>query len=500
MPHLPSELTFEFIRENPLFNRRGDYTYDIDISLRDPHNRAIYQHIDRLTANRRPQNRRARLIADGHVIADGTEAILTVENEYVKIQILAGNSELNYLSANTGEQKIRKLQLGTYRRDRYAEKATFPDSNYTYPLIEITNGDNNSAGHFRNTEDYRFIPWNSDYDMEAREKVHPCPFLLHIVESIINALGYTLRTNELAHDPRWQRLVIIHGYSTTEYAKMLPNWTVTEFIEQIEAFFDCIIVCGNGYADILRTESFYSTQETVDISAGQIDDNIRKDYTKDTSELHLQRSSLQYQLGNGTFGAVNNFNEDVEEKCSVIDTTLRAQQDQTTTGWYIMHETDCDFDFVILPEQDGDDTHDRKYIIRQFCQHSDDATEPYKLKIIPADIQVKTGEFGQMEPRAPTPTVNKICNAAWLLPQVSLVEVDNDRTWQKFAEAIHGGEGQDGEAGMEVAFVAMLPVLVENGTSGLTRTAHQLARIACLRWSTAAERVLLPYITQPEKA
>ena len=100
VPHLSASFSFEMVRENPLFNRRGDYTYDIDISMRDPYNRAIYKHVNRLTATSKPLNRRARLLADGHVIADGTEVILRLEADTLKIQIVAGNSELNYLTAD----------------------------------------------------------------------------------------------------------------------------------------------------------------------------------------------------------------------------------------------------------------------------------------------------------------------------------------------------------------------------------------------------------------
>ena len=136
VPHLPSTLGFELIRENPFFARRGDYTYDIDISLRDPHNRAIYDHIDRLTRAGRPQNRRARLYCDGHVICDGTEVILKKEGDNVKIQILAGNSELNILTADEN-LRIRDMDFGSFTepRDRQTYLGQiYPDVRIAYPL------------------------------------------------------------------------------------------------------------------------------------------------------------------------------------------------------------------------------------------------------------------------------------------------------------------------------------------------------------------------------
>lgn len=43
---LSEQFELELITENPYFTRKGEYTYDIDIDLRNPNNRMIYQHIN----------------------------------------------------------------------------------------------------------------------------------------------------------------------------------------------------------------------------------------------------------------------------------------------------------------------------------------------------------------------------------------------------------------------------------------------------------------------
>ena len=93
VPNISPEISFEMIRENPLFNQRGDYTYDIDISLRDPHNRKIYEHIDRITSNSYPKGRKMKIICGGNTVCEGTEVILRKEDDNVKVQVLSGNSE-----------------------------------------------------------------------------------------------------------------------------------------------------------------------------------------------------------------------------------------------------------------------------------------------------------------------------------------------------------------------------------------------------------------------
>lgn len=107
---LPSDLVLDFYSQNPFFTKNGDYTFDMDIDLAHPNNRLIYQSINRLDVTKRPTNRSAVLMCGPMEIIRGTEVILSIEDNIAKIQIVGGNSELNYLSG--GEQTLRQLDLG----------------------------------------------------------------------------------------------------------------------------------------------------------------------------------------------------------------------------------------------------------------------------------------------------------------------------------------------------------------------------------------------------
>ena len=88
---LNDDFMIDFYRYNPFFSKKGDYTYDIDINLNVPENARIYKHIQRPNRMDHPVDRAAVLIFDQMAIK-GTEVILSVENNIVKIQIVAGNS------------------------------------------------------------------------------------------------------------------------------------------------------------------------------------------------------------------------------------------------------------------------------------------------------------------------------------------------------------------------------------------------------------------------
>ena len=106
---LSSDFELDLYRENPFFTRNGDYTYDIDVDLYVPQNSLLYKSINRTDVTSKFSNRSAVVIADGVTVVKGTEIVLSVDSRYAKIQIVSGNSELNYISS---KESIRNLNLG----------------------------------------------------------------------------------------------------------------------------------------------------------------------------------------------------------------------------------------------------------------------------------------------------------------------------------------------------------------------------------------------------
>lgn len=124
---LPSEFELELVTENPYFTRVGSYTYDIEIDLRDPANREIYKNINRLDVTTRIKNRKAMLIVNGLCAINGIEVILSIESYTAKIQIIAGNSQLNY---EGGDSCIRQLP--------FDGMSILPSEAIKYPLRDLS--------------------------------------------------------------------------------------------------------------------------------------------------------------------------------------------------------------------------------------------------------------------------------------------------------------------------------------------------------------------------
>ena len=73
---LSKDFSIQVKRENPLFTKNGEYTYDITLPLDNPTNAELYKHLNRLNSTQPVStDRRAVLVADNRVYCNGTEVI-----------------------------------------------------------------------------------------------------------------------------------------------------------------------------------------------------------------------------------------------------------------------------------------------------------------------------------------------------------------------------------------------------------------------------------------
>ena len=108
---LPQSFSVTVKRENSFFTKSGEYTYDCTLRLDNPVNQQLYGFLHRLNkTDQVTTNRTAILMADGHVYCRGTEVVTKWTDQTVSIQIVSGESELNYLVGQ--ERKIEDLVLG----------------------------------------------------------------------------------------------------------------------------------------------------------------------------------------------------------------------------------------------------------------------------------------------------------------------------------------------------------------------------------------------------
>lgn len=392
VPNLSPDFSMEIIRENPLFALRGDYTYEIEISLRDSHNKKIYNHIERLNSNEYPKNRKARIIYAGRVLCEGPEIILEKDGESVKIQILSSNSELNYIVADKN-LRIREMDFGEIG-EIDAETASsvagsiYPEANFAFPMI------------YTDTERdrYRNIPSNSNLNTivyDSSTQLMPCPYLLYYVERFVTLLGYRLIRNDLRDNNKWLRLIIIHGYeNTNKYSKLLPDWSAQEFIEEIEKFFNCSILIDsiNRTAMIVDTNLHAQYTENIEIKRDEICDTF--DVVKDKDDvvfLHDYRS-IGYKLGESEFFKYAKINEETKKKCIYEKASPEQVLASNETDWKIFESTIDDFEFIKLVQTYNGYNGMRR--VEQFKDYEAIEGNKTELRISPAETMLGGPSLG----------------------------------------------------------------------------------------------------------
>ena len=134
--------------------------------------------------------------------------------------LLRGGSSATH-SYDPGMSGTMWREIGTYHTEPYLKQLSDEDDDpVTYLLSNIGNQDLTNVGR----PDFNYM-------------LSPQVYWLFVLERIFAAVGYTLDRSNL-NSTRWANLIICNtlpgSYNIREVARVLPHWTVTEFIEQAE--------------------------------------------------------------------------------------------------------------------------------------------------------------------------------------------------------------------------------------------------------------------------
>lgn len=281
---LSAESTLNIISKNPFLTKEGEFTLDIDISLLVPGNKLAYSNIDRInnTINFK-KDREVRLEINGKLALTGTEIVIESSSTSVKIQIVAGNSELNY---KMKDLYIRNLDLGTYEfTPETANQANIGHSRVCcFPLILIKDESNITL---RNNFPRKYIVGvNNELtaieELPFKEHLIPQMYMSKAISILLETLGYIITNNVFASDERLKNIVIANGNHTVKFCEMLPNMSVNDFISKIEEAYSVYFNVDYSTKEISieKFDSYISSKDPKSIAV--LDDfNIKSMDEKD---------------------------------------------------------------------------------------------------------------------------------------------------------------------------------------------------------------------------
>jgi hypothetical protein len=332
---LPDKFQLTVTEENPLFEKRGQYTLDLDLSLSHPVNANIFKHCNRPANTAEIEERSALLLVDNRVLLNGTAIALELLDDSVKIQLVSGNSELNYLGSDTS---IRDLDLGVAQGNAMTDddqlNMFYPQVDYH--ILSFMTNDNNWIGN-----SYYYVSsviqgspyldnlryWGcykpntgmaENFNAEFNRTINrrPQPYLNAIIRRVVEALGFTLIKNVLTEHLLFKQIHIIHGYDTLQFAKMLPDWTVTDFFSQLEALFDVTVLVDNRNKTVQILFN-YSFCETTDSKELLVIDEYSCDL-KSPASVTKNGKNVSYAFGSEEYYKLNRLDEAAKNKSTTV--------------------------------------------------------------------------------------------------------------------------------------------------------------------------------------
>lgn len=232
--------SFDFIAENRLFSGSDSYTLTIVFPLKDcPNNIEIFGQIHRSEIV--PQDVTFNCeIRDKAFSRFGALTVTEISDIELKAQFLEGRAEQNF-SKKFDETFVNELDLGTYPMGIPStvspQQAWNPENTdweaVALPWVSADSGVSHnfadydgSSGTYSWISDVRALSWQ--------------PYLIHIVKKICEAVGYTYDFSEWEEDLFLSRLLVCNtlpdSWDLPGYARILPHWTVDEFLEKLELF------------------------------------------------------------------------------------------------------------------------------------------------------------------------------------------------------------------------------------------------------------------------
>lgn len=330
---LPTDFKITLVTENVYFSKASTYTYDIELPMAPLTNNArIFGSLNRLDKTASTAAMPARLIVDNKVILDGTAIIVGVKENSISVQLLQGNSELNWKSKYEktyideinlghisqwhfsveqidGETRIRPATdigstslLQNQRVWRQSDIANANNGNVVCtPIINSETGElmNNVKAFSPSGSLYyrKFFHIGTEGSSSHDFPLYaPQPKLKLMVEMVFRALGLDIIYNELDGYGWYTEVFIANSTPIVNPQDVLPHWTFPEFVEQLQLLFNCIVIPGKHSTRIvLKKKHYHQTNGAPIEEVESVLDSFEADVEQETEVADTDKPK-QYDI------------------------------------------------------------------------------------------------------------------------------------------------------------------------------------------------------------
>ena len=417
---LPLSFACTVKRENSFFTKSGEYTYDCTLHLDNPTNQELYGFLGRTNKSGQiDTGRSAVLIADGHVYCRGTEIVTRWTDDTVTIQIVSGESELNYFMNQ--EQKLEDLDLGVVTADGWTEirrkhRAHLTDNynyneNYCTPPIRLNNG--------------TIVNWERGND-NVLENLYPQPYLIPLLQRLFTRLGY--RTVNLQALRGYDYLFLVNTIHTKDYGVMFAGWKAIDLITAVEQLTGCVFVVNATANSITAVQKCNYFQDADRFTLRNVIDEYETEVLDADSQddADWASSNVRYDLPDNNASKLLELSDEIKALATITDyagiAAIKAAiaaystyteaaaahviyHDTSTDRYYIAKVLTC-YDLKVIETRDNDgiyyqvdSLHMRNGAVPievNMCKelHRSDAAATIEIAITPAPMKWVTPLLG----------------------------------------------------------------------------------------------------------
>lgn len=313
--------TIKLTRVNPYFADQGDYTLEVQLPLRGcPTNLAIFGPRNHPATTQYPhigEQYTMQLIAPPLQL-EGTATVTSITETEVKVQLKAGvkasplNNDTTYIDElplgnawdgfgsvqdasrvlSSGENVRTQIEIFSRCMGQKFLRTTTPVRQAAYGTYGQT--DAICLPIYSTTDDIIANPMEMitttphlDGDSIDNITLAPCPYLLDITARIFKCLGFTPRNwRQYTENPLTRAIYIANTRQTLQRAKILPHWTVKEYLNELQNLLGCVFTFSGRHVD-MYTRQYYYTENRNPITITQVSDahtiNISTDPEAETT-------------------------------------------------------------------------------------------------------------------------------------------------------------------------------------------------------------------------
>lgn len=262
--------SIKLTKENPYFTQSDSYTLDVTLPMGIKENRNFFRNINRIERSKNVERMKCRLLVDNRPLLDGSAKITQISEQEVKVQLLGGNSEINFLSDDE-KNYIDNLDLGVITKSDQAGNVTYSISkNIRYRTSEILD----------ETAGIRKSCWQFG--------------LVDITKEIFRVFGLEVTECTIDKSP-WNEIYVASAKSTNNVAHVLPHWSLRTFVDELCKFFNVSVVIDQEHktARIKDNPTFFSSRESIEIVSV---DEYTVELNEDSDAHALAADNLRFDM------------------------------------------------------------------------------------------------------------------------------------------------------------------------------------------------------------